>query len=202
MAIGEGWDIPAGLDGWSDFSWFKVAGGKCLTLVVLSPTPLWYIGHFHKKRMHPCLGEGCALCASEVGGQVRYVFAAMERGTHKIGLMEVGKSIANQLRDAALSRGEFRGMVIELSKYSYAKNSRMELTVLWNIEPTGIDAIEVPDIPEALRATWEKLGVEIPEKFQEIKKPQPLDVRKKSNKRPPADFRGISGESKAKAEGL
>lgn len=162
MTYGSGWDVPVEAQPWSDFHWFRVTGKTMLELVILSREPLWYVGHFDRGRMVPCYREGCRLCAEGVGAQVRYVFSAIEISTRRIGLVEVGKSVGQLIRDWTDRCGGLRGMWVEAYKHTASKNSRMEVRYIDNPLPNGILDQEGPDCKEALVATWQKAKVDLP----------------------------------------
>lgn len=157
-AVGKGWDVPAELDSVGDFRWWKLGGNKVLKLVILSHEPTFYRGHYTNRRMVPCFGDGCALCKAGVGAQLRFVFAAAEPETRQVGLIEVGRTVGLEIRDLAKRHGQLRGMGIELTRFSYSKQSRMEVEYVdrdfgnwWGILP-------VPDCRRALEATWKRAG--------------------------------------------
>lgn len=167
MPVGEGWDMPVEFQGWSDFHWWKISGNRVLNLVMVSEKPTWYSGHFVKGRMEPCYGEGCKACSEGVGAQARYIFAAVEPISRKIGLLEVSRTVALEFRDMSFERGQLRGTYFEISKHSRHKQSRMEIHKLPELDGFVIAAFEVPDIKAALRLTWEKAGFEIPPTYHE-----------------------------------
>lgn len=167
MALGSGWDPPAKELGWNDFTWWKVRPNRAMVLYVLSDQPVWYSGHFYRGRMQPCLGEDCKCCADGINAQLRYVIACAEPISGRAGLLEIGRSVALQLRDWAETRGKMRGLCFEITKYSGSKNSRMEINHIPN--PVGFQYahIPTPDITTALVATWQKAGMEIPDQLKD-----------------------------------
>lgn len=167
MPGGEGWDVPKGVTPWSEFHWFRVPVNRVLLLWVLSEQPLWYAGHFVGKRMVPCYGEGCAECAKGTGAQLRYVLACCEQGSGRVGLLEVGRSVAVEIRDRAGSIGKLRGTLWEFGRHSHSKQSRLEASLVDGAATPFVLSREVPDIRRALRATWQKAGLEIPEGFED-----------------------------------
>lgn len=167
MPIGEGWEVPAGDIPWSDHHWFRVSPRTALVVVCLSEGPLWYSGHFVSGRMAPCLGEACALCAEGVGGQVRYVFAAAEVSTRRVGLLEVSRSNGLLVRSWIGRHGGFKGMVIELSKHSHSKGSRTNVVYVDVEAPQWYVALEVPNVKRALLLTWKKAGFALPRGMEE-----------------------------------
>lgn len=163
MPQGLGWDVPAEVRGDLEFRWWRVSGNRVLVLVMLSDSPLWYRGHFYKGRMVPCFGEGCKLCADGVGAQLRYVVAAAETSTHRSGLLEVGNTVALELRDLDVRHQGLRGMVVEISKHSFSRQSRMELRYIEREEEQWWKEIDFPDIKTALYLGWQKAGYEVPD---------------------------------------
>lgn len=162
MPIGEGWDVPAEEIPWSDHHWFRVSPRSSLVVVCLSEAPLWYSGHYVSGRMAPCTGEGCELCGEGIGGQVRYVFAAAEISTKRVGLLEVARGNGLLIRSWIPKRGYFKGMVLELSKHSHSKSSRTEVVYVDREEPPWYLALEVPAVKKALMLTWKKGGFKLP----------------------------------------
>jgi hypothetical protein len=177
MPVGEGWDLPDGVSPWSDFHWFRVTGKNVLEVVVLSEVPSWYVGHFYGKRMVPCYGEGCRMCKDGVGAQVRYVLGCVEVSSKRIGLLEVGKSVGDMIRDWVGRRGQLRGMWLELSKHSFSKQSRMECAYVEKEAPVFTRSLQSPDVKGALRATWEKAGIELPAGFKKKREFPSLEGR-------------------------
>lgn len=163
MSVGEGWDPPPSEAGWSDWTWFKVRAGRILVVVILSEAPVWYLAHYHQYRMRPCVGEGCELCHARVGSQLRYVFAVAEVETKRVGLIEVGRSVALQIRDLVARNEGLPGMVLELGKYTSAKQSRMEVAYVDRPQGPWWRGLEVPDAAAALRSTWDKAGFAVPD---------------------------------------
>lgn len=156
--VGDGWEVAEVFRDRSDWTWFKIRGGKVLKVVLLSRSPVWYAGHFHKGRMVPCGGNGCRLCHERVGTQVRYVFGAARVEDGQVGLLEVGKSIGLQIRDWIARRGQLHGMSIALTKQTLAKQSRTEIEYVEGQDPEWLDGTECPDVRRALESTWDKMG--------------------------------------------
>lgn len=171
MATGEGWDIPDEVTAWSDFHWWKVPVAKVLVLHILSDSPVWYTGHYYKGRMLPCYGDGCDLCAAGVGAQLRYLLVGADAQTRRVGIIEVGRTIALEIRDLASGKRPLRGMTIELSRHSHSKQSRMEVQYVDIETPQWISGLETPDPKTAIVSTWQKAKVPIPEGFNSTPKP-------------------------------
>jgi len=163
MAFGSGWEVPESERGDLEYRWFRISGNRSLVLVMLSREPIWYRGHYDKGRMNPCLGDGCKLCSAKIGAQLRYVVAAAERSLHRVGLWEMGATVARDLRDLAIRRGELRGSVVEISKHSLSKHSRMEIRLVDQTEGPWWMEIDIPDIRRALYLTWQGQGYDIPD---------------------------------------
>lgn len=162
----QGWDPPAGTAGWSDFHWWKIPSGRVLQLIMVSEAPLGYSGHFTRGRMGPCYGEGCKLCLEGIGVQLRYLVAAVEPGTRRVGIWDVGRSVALELRDLASSRGGLVGLWIQASHHSHSKQSRTEIEVVETKCPSWVIQIEPPNVVRALVSTWQKQGSAIPDGFE------------------------------------
>ena len=163
MAHGEGWDVPQEIRGGVEFRWWRVTGNRVLVLTLLSESPVWYKGHYLSTGMAPCFGEGCKLCEQRVGAQLRFVVAGAEVTTHRSGLLEVGQTVATELRDLAVNHGGLKGMVIEISKHTFSKRSRMEIRYVSRQEEHWWKEIDVPDIRTALFLGWQKAGFNAPE---------------------------------------
>jgi len=163
VSVGEGWDPPPSEAGWSDWTWFKVRGGRILVVVILSEAPVWYLAHFYMGRMRPCVGSDCELCHNKIGTQLRYALAVAEVSSRRVGLLEVGKTVALQIRDWVPRNGGLRGMVLELGKYTTSKQSRMEVAFVERSEGPWWHSLEAPDVRRALRSTWEKAGFALPD---------------------------------------
>jgi len=157
--VGEGWEVEHAYREWSDWTWFKPRGGKVLKLAILSQAPVWYAGHFVRKRMCPCAGEGCKICAEGIGIQIRYVFGAVSVETRMVGLIEVGKTLGLLIRDWCGRRGALRGMVLAFTKQTHAKQSRTEVEYCDEVEPAWLESVSCPDVRKALETTWAKAGL-------------------------------------------
>ena len=158
--------MPVQFEGWSDFHWWKVPANRVLVLVCLSEGPVWYSGHFVKGRMEPCYGDGCKSCREGIGAQARYIFVCVEPLSRKVGLLEVSRSVALELREIADARGQLRGMTFEIGKHTRHKQSRMEVMGVPDAPGFDARAFEVPDVKRALILTWEKAGFEVPKQYQ------------------------------------
>jgi hypothetical protein len=156
--VGEGWDVPLDVKERVQFHWFHVVPGSELLLVVLSNVPIWYVGHFRAGRMELCDHEKCQSCAAGVGRQVRYVMCCVEMTTHRLGVLEISESVANLVRAWSVPNNGSRGLILELSKATRAKHSRMEIGLLKEHPPAWAMALEPLDLHEVLEKTWEKMS--------------------------------------------
>ena len=157
-----GWEPPEGVAGWSDFHWWKVPAGRILQLIIVSEQPLGYSGHFVKGRMQPCQGEDCQVCHEGIGAQLRYLFAAVEPTTRRVGIWDTSRAVAQELRDRSIARGSLRGMWLTLSHHSHSKQSRTEIEAVETGLPTWFRDVVAPDVTRALVETWRKAGYSIP----------------------------------------
>jgi len=162
----EGWEPPAGVAGWSDFHWWKVPSGRILQLIIISDGPLGYSGHFARGRMKPCQGEGCQLCSEGVGVQLRYLLAGVEPATRRVGIWDMGRSVALEVRDLAVSQGGLRGLWIQVSHHSHSRQSRTEVVRITDTVPGWIRTMEIPNVSRALVETWRKAGETIPPGYE------------------------------------
>lgn len=161
MPLGSGWDVPAEVRGDLEYRWWRVGGNRTLNLVILSEAPFWYRGHFYKGRMIPCAGDNCKLCAEGVGAQLRFVLAAAEISTHSSGLIEIGQTVAREIRDLGVSRGQLRGLCVEFTKHSWHRQSRMEVSKIDREEGPWWRELDVPNVKKALWLCWQKVGIEL-----------------------------------------
>lgn len=156
--VGEGWEVPADVRDRVQFHWFHIAPGQVAVLVILSNAPVWYVGHFKAGRMQPCEMNGCQSCAAGIGRQVRYVMCAVEIATHRVGVLEISESVANLVREWAVPNSGSRGLIVELSKATRSKHSRMEVELIKEHPPAWALALEPLDLYEVLARTWEKIA--------------------------------------------
>jgi hypothetical protein len=167
MSVGDGWELPPGAEPWSDFHWFQPSVREALEIVVLSDEPAWYTGHYVGGRMCPCCGSGCEFCGAGIGAQVRYVFAVAALKTRRVGLIELGKSNGQLVRDWIARAGQLRGMVLDVSKHGKSMQSRTELEFVEHVCPPWYLSVPVPDCHLALYLTWHKASMEMPQQFRE-----------------------------------
>jgi hypothetical protein len=155
---GQGWDPPQPILDRCRFHWFHVDPATALVLCVLSEAPSWYVGHFENHRMRKCDGPGCGMCDRGVGKQIRYVLSAVETSTHQNGVIEVSQSVVELLRSWTARTGKLRGMMIELTKATKAKQSRMVVRYLDSSPPGWASQVQPIDVLEALEATWDRIA--------------------------------------------
>lgn len=173
-STGSGWEPSGDSVASSDFRWYKVRPGKGLDVVVLSEEPLWYQGHYHQGRMHLCAGTDCRYCADQIGAQTRYCLAVAEVSTRRPGLLEMGRTVALEVRDLADRRGGLRGLRIFIAKHSNSRHSRMEVEQVSDTQEKWWMFLPVPDVKRALELTWEKDGVTLPRSAKETAKDEAL----------------------------
>jgi hypothetical protein len=166
MAVGDGWELAPGDAPWSDFHWWKVPTKGILVLVLLGKEPVYYVGHYVDGRMWPCLKETCGMCKQGIGSQVRYVMAAAEIATKRVGILEVGRGNGLIIRDWAIGHEGLTGVVIELEKHSHARTSRTEIRCIEKECGPWPYHIELPDLRRALLLTWTKANMPIPPGLQ------------------------------------
>jgi len=109
------------------------------------------------------MGKECEVCKQGIGGQVRYVLSVAELSTHRVGLMEVSRSVGQLIRSWESRNDGLKGMVIEFSKHSPSKQSRTEVIYVDREVPPWYLQCEIPDVRKALVLTWKKAGFRIPE---------------------------------------
>lgn len=165
MSVGEGFDLPQGSEPWSDFHWFQSSVRGDLDIVILSSSPIHYIGHFVGGRMCPCAGSGCELCSIGTGGQVRYVFAVAEVSSKRVGLIEFGKSNGQLIRDWSGRAGCLRGLRVVVRKHSKNPQSRTEVQYIEESPGNWYLSLIAPDPALALYLTWNKMQMAMPETF-------------------------------------
>lgn len=153
---GEGWAPPREVREVVEFHWFHVPIGGSIVLCVLSHEPVWYVGHFAQGRMRRCRGELCRYCVDQVGRQIRFVVCGVDIRTRQLGVLEVGSSPMAHIRDRALSRGELRGMVIDVSRPARSKHGRLEVVCLEEAAPSWAVTTEGLDCRVVLEKTWNR----------------------------------------------
>lgn len=155
--VGVGWDVPDQVRDAIEFHWFHVGVGESLELVLLGREPGWYVGHYDRGRMRQCVREGCRLCAAGVGAQLRYVLPCASMASRRVGLMEVGRGVGEEIRDWARSRGGMRGMVVVFERAGRSKHARLDCRPVSGPIPPWTLSLEPPDVTWALRQTWQRI---------------------------------------------
>ena len=161
----SGYDPPEGVSGWSDWHWWKVPGGRILQLIILSDGPLGYSGHYCHDRMEPCYGKECAECQKGTGAQLRYMFGAVEPTGRRVGIWDVSRSIALQIRDLGDQRGKLRGLWLAIGHVSSSKHSQTTFEVVDKEVPIWLVETVEPDRQRALVETWRHRGLAIPDGY-------------------------------------
>jgi len=80
----------------------------------------------------------------------------VEITTRQIGILDVGKSVADMLREWTGRKGCFRGMMLEFTKASRSKHSRMEVHYIDRPEPSWMVTMQPVNLLEALESTWDR----------------------------------------------
>jgi len=160
MLVGEGFDLPQEVTDKVDFHWFHCPVGGALELVLLPPKPIWYVAHWVNGRMVPCLGEDCPLCVKQIGTQVRFVFSVVEVSGHRPGLIELGKTNAQQIRDWGGQDGYPAFTAFEVWRPGRAKQSRLEVRRTDSNALPWAMRVGMPDPLRALKLTWEKSSLD------------------------------------------
>ena len=120
------------------------------------------LGGRPKARMVPCQAPRCEMCEDGIGQQLRYVFAAVDIETKRVGIIEFSESNAALIRDWMPRNEGLRGMHLELSKHSASLQSRTEIIFCDMPTDAWWRALETPDPQIALELTWRKLSVKLP----------------------------------------
>jgi len=154
--VGEGFDLPEGNDGWSDWTWFHARAEYPQRFTVLCNSPVHYAGHFYKGRMVACAGDDCPLCAKGLGVQARYVFSVVEWETRRVGLLELGRGHALSIQDWMAQNGGLRGLSFEIERASRPKQSRLDLRLVTDAQPVFIHHLDGPDLRRAVESTWRR----------------------------------------------
>jgi hypothetical protein len=159
--VGEGFDLPEGNEGWSDWTWFHARSAAPSRFTILCDTPVHYAGHFAKGRMVPCVGDACPMCAKGLGTQARYVFSVVEWETRRVGLLELGRGHALQVRDWGKTGGTIRGVSLELQRASHSKQSRIEVSFVSDTTPLFFQHLQGPDLARAVKSTWQRQASQV-----------------------------------------
>ena len=147
------------------FQWLHIRAGESCTVVFGNKAPLWYMAHWYERRMQPCEGEECKMCAAGVGRQRRWVFAVILQGGKKAMLWEVSESLAQDIKKIANEKGELKKLKVYVIREGSGNKGRLSVSGRGYDEPrmVRIDGIEewhetpeviFPDPQEALELTW------------------------------------------------
>lgn len=180
--VGEGFDLPEGNEGWSDWTWFHARAAVPSRFTILCESPVNYAGHFAKGRMVPCVGEGCPMCNKGLGTQPRYVFSVVEWETRRVGLLELGRGHALQVRDWGQECGSVRGVSLEIQRSSHSKQSRIEMTYVSDCVPLFFQDMKGPDLARAVKSTWQRQASQL------LNESLPGDVAPARRTSPPSEL--------------
>lgn len=147
------------------FQWLHIRAGESSTVVFGDKAPLWYKAHWYERRMQPCSGEGCKMCAAGVGRQRRWVFAVALVGAKKAMLWEVSESLAQDIKKIANEKGQLEKLKVYVIREGSGNKGRLSVSGRGYDEPRmiRIDGIEqmvgtedviFPEPQEALELTW------------------------------------------------
>jgi hypothetical protein len=156
VSVGTGFGLPAGSDGWTDWTWFHARYPLPQRFTILCEEPVSYSGHFRKGRMVPCSGEECPHCAMGLGSQARYVFSVVEWESRRVGLLELGRGHALQIQDWIGEVGALRGMSFEMVRSGSKRQSALTIVLLRESVPLFFRHLEGPDLVRAVKSTWER----------------------------------------------
>lgn len=156
VEINEGFELPPGKTGWTDFKWFHARSDYPTRLTILSDKPISFTGHYYKTRMHPCKGEKCSFCAVGIGTQVRYVFGVVEWETRSVGLYEMSRNHALDVQSWIARFGSVRGMTIEVQRAGRSKHCRIEMSYIEDPAPVFFGIMESPDVKLALQNSFQR----------------------------------------------
>ena len=159
MPVGIGWEVPTDVRDRVEFHWFHVPVSGALVLCVLSNVPVWYVGHFDKGRMRQCTGKGCECCARGLGTQLRYLVSAVDVSSRQVGVFEFGQSVSTLIKQWSSGLGFLKGMIIEVTRVSKSKHSRMEVSMIREHTMPWCMALEGLPLEEVLERTWERADV-------------------------------------------
>lgn len=156
MPVGTGWEVPTDVRDRVEFHWFHVPVSGALVLSVLSPSPVWYVGHFDKGRMRKCNGLDCEFCANGLGTQLRYLISVVEVSTRQIGVFEFGNTVSILIKQWAGGLGYLKGLIFEVTRSGKSKHSRMEVSLIREAPMPWAMALEGLPLQEVLERTWER----------------------------------------------
>lgn len=141
-----------------EFGWLHFFGVETREVVIVSPGPSWYVGHWYGGRMRPCGGEKCAYCDQGVGRQRRWLCWVYELECRSNYVWEFGDTVCALLRKESELRGGFKGLYMKIARKAHSKNARLEIDVLGVSEEHYSNNGDLPELRGILEATWASLG--------------------------------------------
>ena len=134
--------------------WYRVPREGRLDVVILSEVPVWYPGHWVKKRYRPCVRPGCRYCAEDIAWQWRYVVSVASLRSKVSGLIDVGQAVGLQI-DAWIGLNErLRGMTIRFRQQREVRCWRMVVELLGEPPWIGWEDLPARKILPTLKKTW------------------------------------------------
>jgi hypothetical protein len=106
--------------------------------------------------MQQCKGRGCELCKKGLGTQLRYVVSCVDVSTRQVGVFEFGASVSTLIKQWSTGFGYLKGMIIEVTRASKSKHSRMEVNLIKEHPMPWVMALEGLPLEEVLERTWER----------------------------------------------
>lgn len=131
----------------SSSKWLHVPIKQRIHIVVLSPLPFRYSGHWVNGRMRVCPGAACGWCLRRMGTQARYVLSVMDVDIRTKALFEFGAPTARGMVAALSAAGTLRGVKFALRH----ERERKAGTILAEEEGTWLASELLPpeDNPES-----------------------------------------------------
>ena len=160
--------------GWGDdqavtlgsVDWLKVAPGQAKEVIVLSPEPARYMGHWHigTRRFHKCPPIRCRWCFQGLAKQRRFVLAVLdEHGRQWI--WEFGAVHGGQVRALLRDGRELRGLSLVLMRPpGRGGNLPLSINLVAEAEGDGLfcrQALPEPaDIAGLLWGVWSRQALQ------------------------------------------
>jgi len=126
----QGWGDPGRERDEHSGSWLHVPARGKLTVVILSTSPVRYVGHWVGGGMRRCTGRNCVWHERRVGQQVRYCFSVLDADTRAVGLLEIGAAAAQTVWEASKREGRLRGLTFCFRKEGQKERGRILATLL------------------------------------------------------------------------
>ena len=156
LAVSVGWGEVEPGEAVESYTWFHVAPGLGLDVVILSTHPTMYRGHYIAGAVLPCSLPRCAQCQAGIGVQRRCVLSVYSLNLACRGLLEVGERTAGQIHAQSLSVGFLRGLAVHFSKEPETLRGRIVASEYRGLlECVELPAEQDPLVP--LNAQWAKL---------------------------------------------